>query len=191
MLNHSPNAQGLAYLDKKSDFYCVNAEYKCVNEGDEIFVCYGAHDNIRLWVEYGFSIPHNIFNRVDVPNGVLFALAETLGLDVSDEKKRIIEEMAIPNTMYLSDIKPSFGIQKNIAILLMDKLQLKDVKTLVYGSMQNEEAEDTIYLFLEALKGLLEKRVKTCSTAFSHFWTEQVEILNNIIKLREDSSDDE
>ncbi|CAD5208259.1 unnamed protein product [Bursaphelenchus xylophilus] len=189
MLNHSPNAQALAFFDKHSNTYCVNAEYRCVNEGDEIFVCYGPHDNLRLWVEYGFSIPHNIFNRVDIPNNVLFALAAAIGLDVSEEKKRIIDELAIPNTMYLSDVKPSFGLQKNVSILLMSKMELKDVKNRIYGADATNATLEVVYRIIEHLKGLLEKRVRTALPTFKHFWSEQVELLQNIINQQSDDGD--
>jgi hypothetical protein len=69
LMNHSPNAQAVAYYDKTSQQYAVSADYGCVGEGEEVFVCYGPHDNARLWLEYGFTLPGNVFNRVDLSTG--------------------------------------------------------------------------------------------------------------------------
>ncbi|VDL63235.1 unnamed protein product [Nippostrongylus brasiliensis] len=61
MLNHEPNAKGIAMLERYAKKYMVRATHFILDD-QEVTVCYGPHDNARLWMEYGFTIPNN-------PNG--------------------------------------------------------------------------------------------------------------------------
>jgi hypothetical protein len=56
-------------FDRKSHSYIVRAEHRTLMAGQQLFVCYGAHDNAQLWIEYGFRVDENPFNRVNIPIG--------------------------------------------------------------------------------------------------------------------------
>ncbi|KHN84936.1 SET domain-containing protein 4 [Toxocara canis] len=71
MLNHSTNNQGLALWDSVNGCYKVIAT-RVVLEGDQLFVCYGGHSNGRLWIDYGFTLPENIYNKVNIDYGWWF-----------------------------------------------------------------------------------------------------------------------
>ena len=69
MLNHDPEKyQGVALHEKRNGRYVVQARRQIL-EGEQVFVCYGAHDNARLLVEYGFTLPHNLGAKVLIPQG--------------------------------------------------------------------------------------------------------------------------
>ena len=36
---------------------------------DQVFICYGCHDNSKLAVEYGFAVPGNLNNTVSFTLG--------------------------------------------------------------------------------------------------------------------------
>ncbi|KAH7693647.1 SET domain containing protein, partial [Aphelenchoides avenae] len=96
MLNHSPEAQCVAYFDKHSQKYCVAAQNRSVQAGDQLFVCYGPHDNIRLWVEYGFRLEDNVFNRVNISIDLFIALARKVNMAVDSEREDVLREAALP-----------------------------------------------------------------------------------------------
>ncbi|XP_067896139.1 SET domain-containing protein 4 isoform X2 [Heterodontus francisci] len=62
LLNHSPSAQVMAAFNQKSKHYEIRTVTKC-RRYEQVFICYGPHDNQRLLLEYGFlasSNPHNV-----------------------------------------------------------------------------------------------------------------------------------
>ena len=58
LLNHSFNADVNVRLDESDQCYKIstNVPFK---KYDQLFINYGAHDNVKLFVEYGFFIPNN------------------------------------------------------------------------------------------------------------------------------------
>ncbi|XP_041067747.1 SET domain-containing protein 4 isoform X1 [Carcharodon carcharias] len=62
LLNHSPSAQVAAAFNQKSSHYEIRTVTKC-RQYEQVFICYGPHDNQRLLLEYGFlasSNPHSV-----------------------------------------------------------------------------------------------------------------------------------
>ncbi|KAI6171571.1 SET domain-containing protein [Aphelenchoides bicaudatus] len=190
LMNHSPNAQAVAYYDKITKSYLLSAEYSCVSEDAELFVCYGPHDNPRLWIEYGFCLPGNIFNRVDLPTSVFLAIAKKLcgNLD-SGKREQLIKEAAFPCTIYASDISPPHGLKKNCQILIMNNKELSQAKKIIYNDNEdleeNDEVMDLTYKVLNELSHLLRRRADACPSGYRHFWTEQIEILDALICLKD------
>nr|CAD2204293.1 unnamed protein product [Meloidogyne enterolobii] len=66
MLNHSPDASCVPFFDNKMGFFKVIAEHHSIVAGQQLFFCYGAHNNDQLWIEYGFRLLENPFNRVNI-----------------------------------------------------------------------------------------------------------------------------
>ncbi|XP_038657513.1 SET domain-containing protein 4 isoform X2 [Scyliorhinus canicula] len=64
LLNHSPSAQVTAAFNRITRHYEIRTVTKC-KRYEQVFICYGPHDNQRLLLEYGFlasSNPHNVVN---------------------------------------------------------------------------------------------------------------------------------
>uniref|UniRef100_UPI00398F7DA8 SET domain-containing protein 4 isoform X2 n=1 Tax=Pristiophorus japonicus TaxID=55135 RepID=UPI00398F7DA8 len=62
LLNHRPSAQVAAAFNQKSKHYEIRTVTKC-RRYEQVFICYGPHDNQRLLLEYGFlagSNPHSV-----------------------------------------------------------------------------------------------------------------------------------
>ncbi|KAI6243577.1 Set-29 [Aphelenchoides fujianensis] len=133
MLNHAPHAACVARFCRLTQRYVVAAERRCVRAGEELLVCYGPHDNARLWLEYGFRLPDNAHNRVDLPTELVLALAEEVGAEVTAERRRVIEEAALPCTLYASDVAPPYGLRKNAQLLQLPAAELKDAKKWLYA----------------------------------------------------------
>lgn len=70
MLNHSPDASCVPFFDNKMGFFKVIAEHHSIVAGQQLFFCYGAHNNDQLWIEYGFRLLENPFNRVNISIGL-------------------------------------------------------------------------------------------------------------------------
>lgn len=61
--------QGVALHEKVNGRYIVQAKRQ-IMQGEEVYVCYGPHDNARLLVEYGFTLPVNMNAKVLIPQGI-------------------------------------------------------------------------------------------------------------------------
>ncbi|ELW67864.1 SET domain-containing protein 4 [Tupaia chinensis] len=58
LLNHSPNVQVKAAFNEETRCYEIQAASN-YRKYEEVFICYGPHDNQRLLLEYGFVSTHN------------------------------------------------------------------------------------------------------------------------------------
>uniref|UniRef100_A0A674KHJ2 SET domain-containing protein n=1 Tax=Terrapene triunguis TaxID=2587831 RepID=A0A674KHJ2_9SAUR len=58
LLNHSPNVQVKAAFNEQTRCYEIRTESHC-RRHEELFICYGPHDNQRLLLEYGFVAINN------------------------------------------------------------------------------------------------------------------------------------
>ncbi|XP_046391912.1 SET domain-containing protein 4 [Ischnura elegans] len=58
MFNHSFNAQVNAGFNKSTRCYEIRSQTKCPSMA-QVFINYGPHDNMKLWIEYGFYLPGN------------------------------------------------------------------------------------------------------------------------------------
>uniref|UniRef100_A0A914IA68 SET domain-containing protein n=1 Tax=Globodera rostochiensis TaxID=31243 RepID=A0A914IA68_GLORO len=140
MLNHSTDAQCVAMFDHKhSRHYLIRADQHFVPAGNQLFVCYGAHDNARLWVEYGFRMnAWNPFNRVAMPQDLFIALAERCGVRVSDRRREVLGKANLCCTIYATDDEPSFALRKSCTILLLEREKLQNWSQHIFGDYFGE-----------------------------------------------------
>uniref|UniRef100_A0A8C8RYF1 SET domain-containing protein 4 n=1 Tax=Pelusios castaneus TaxID=367368 RepID=A0A8C8RYF1_9SAUR len=70
LLNHSPNVQVKAAFNEKTRCYEIGTDSHC-RRHEELFICYGPHDNQRLLLEYGFVAINNPHSGVCVSTDTL------------------------------------------------------------------------------------------------------------------------
>ncbi|NWR68014.1 SETD4 protein, partial [Bucorvus abyssinicus] len=70
LLNHSPNVQVKAAFNEQTRSYEIWTNSQC-KKYEEVFICYGPHDNQRLLLEYGFV-------AVDNPHSSVYVSPDTL-----------------------------------------------------------------------------------------------------------------
>lgn len=141
MLNHDPFAKGLAGFDSYSNEYIVRSTH-CVMEDEEVTVCYGAHDNARLWMEYGFTLSSNPNGKVIFETAEFIALAKNVGVAVSSQHEDILYTAGLPCTLYLSDEGPSWALRTNAKILLLSLSDIKRWRELIYTSRTLDSTDD-------------------------------------------------
>ncbi|NXE49803.1 SETD4 protein, partial [Casuarius casuarius] len=71
LLNHSPNVQVKAAFNEQTRSYEIRTDSQC-KKYEEVFICYGPHDNQRLLLEYGFVAIDNPHSSVYVSSDTLF-----------------------------------------------------------------------------------------------------------------------
>ncbi|XP_068000678.1 SET domain-containing protein 4 isoform X1 [Melanerpes formicivorus] len=70
LLNHSPNVQVKAAFNDQTRSYEIQTNSQC-KKYEEVFICYGPHDNQRLLLEYGFIAMDNPHSCVYVSSDIL------------------------------------------------------------------------------------------------------------------------
>ncbi|NWS66455.1 SETD4 protein, partial [Crotophaga sulcirostris] len=70
LLNHSPNVQVKAAFNEQTRSYEIRTKSRC-KKYEEVFICYGPHDNQRLLLEYGFVAMNNPHSSVYVSSDTL------------------------------------------------------------------------------------------------------------------------
>ncbi|XP_047731753.1 SET domain-containing protein 4 isoform X4 [Prionailurus viverrinus] len=70
LLNHSPRVQVEAAFNEETRCYEIRTASSC-RKHEEVFICYGPHDNQRLLLEYGFVSIHNPHACVYVSEDIL------------------------------------------------------------------------------------------------------------------------
>ncbi|KFO93903.1 SET domain-containing protein 4, partial [Buceros rhinoceros silvestris] len=70
LLNHSPNVQVKAAFNEQTRSYEIRTNSQC-KKYEEVFICYGPHDNQRLLLEYGFVAMDNPHSSVYVSSDTL------------------------------------------------------------------------------------------------------------------------
>ncbi|NXY08910.1 SETD4 protein, partial [Pteruthius melanotis] len=71
LLNHSPNVQVKAAFNEQTRSYEIRTNSQC-KKYQEVFICYGPHDNQRLLLEYGFVATDNPHSSVYVSAGWIY-----------------------------------------------------------------------------------------------------------------------
>ncbi|KAH7703182.1 SET domain containing protein [Aphelenchoides avenae] len=100
MLNHNPDAQCTAGYDASSRKFRIAAENQPVATGTQVFICYGLHDNVHLWLEYGFRLERNPFNRVDIPFDLLIDVAKRGGIAVDESCESALSDAVRPSSTF-------------------------------------------------------------------------------------------
>ncbi|MGH0133904.1 UNVERIFIED_CONTAM: hypothetical protein FKN15_067390 [Acipenser sinensis] len=70
LLNHSPGVEVTAAFNEKSQCYEIRTGRDC-RRYEQVFICYGPHDNQRLLLEYGFIAGENPHSVVYIDQDVL------------------------------------------------------------------------------------------------------------------------
>ncbi|KAK2190516.1 hypothetical protein NP493_77g00028 [Ridgeia piscesae] len=86
LLNHSSHVEVAAGFNAVTRHYEIRTLTPC-SRHDQVFICYGPHDNTRLLTEYGFVLPHNQHDVVLFNLDHLRQLA--VDFNVSDTRRKI------------------------------------------------------------------------------------------------------
>uniref|UniRef100_A0AC35ESC1 SET domain-containing protein n=1 Tax=Panagrolaimus sp. PS1159 TaxID=55785 RepID=A0AC35ESC1_9BILA len=178
MLNHDPEANCLPGFDKYSQKYRVTVGDRMVMENEQLFVCYGPHDNGKLWVEYGFRLPNNIFNNISINFNLLLAIFPKINFIPRPANIQAVKEAGFSCNLYGSEESISYGLQKTCILFLLSPSELHQWKRIIYDEEYLEVNSDLIVganeLALKIIKEIsnriqtkLEKSDKTVASLYS------------------------
>lgn len=193
MLNHVNNSQCMFAADKFKHQYFVKAN-RTVNEGQEAFVTYGGHNNARLWIDYGFRLPENMYTKVSIPIDTFFTLGKLVNLDLHDNHLKALYDAGFSTSLFATDDGPSYQILTNVKLLLMDKNQVLEWKSYApkYNDSVDEDDDEqkqlqrNVHFWLERILTELRsgmERKKNSAPQFLHWiWDEDLAVIDNVIE---------
>ncbi|CAI4223193.1 unnamed protein product [Auanema sp. JU1783] len=192
MFNHEPVEQCVALHFKACKTYEVLAA-RCIQPGEELHVTYGPHDNLRLYIEYGFVIDNNMNGKVIIPKDLFLVLAHNAGIEIHDKLERVIYEADVPTTLYKSDEGAGYSFRTNIRILLLNKKELDKWQEIVYREHSQDSDEDELddslireneiieKMMMELLPSIEQKREKA-HPEIQWMWDDQILIVQKVLE---------
>lgn len=127
LLNHTHTAQMKAYLNPVNSCYEIETQVR-YEQYDQVFINYGPHDNLKLYVEYGFILPQNPHNHVPVTMSEVVQVAKlALGEEDSNNmnnKIQLVSSLDLDKNLGVSIEGPSWSLEAAVTICLMPSHQL-------------------------------------------------------------------
>ncbi|KAH9525308.1 SET domain-containing protein 4 [Bulinus truncatus] len=149
LLNHKDRAQIRAGINPDSLSYEIitDDEYK---KHEQIFISYGPHDNTRLAVNYGFTIPNNIHNVY------YFSLEDikacvSCDLDDWDQKETIIKESGYNQNLLCYSDGLSWSLTIVLNIIVTPKELLSSWKSVTHDRAEYCENNNLVYVLAKKL----------------------------------------
>ncbi|XP_067674441.1 SET domain-containing protein 4-like isoform X2 [Haliotis asinina] len=149
LLNHSAEAKVEARVNEESGRYeIVTAdEYQ---KYDQVFIHYNPYSNDELFIEYGFTLPHNPFNVYELTTADLVILRHKLSVDNWDRKMEIIGEMKLKNDLTCRTDGMAWNLHTLLRIFAMSCEELNNWR-VIYTSEVSQENEVRALSFAKVL----------------------------------------
>lgn len=127
LLNHTHMAEMEADLNPVNRCYEI-VTHVSYNKYDQVFINYGPHDNLKLYVEYGFILPQNPHNHIPVTLSEVVSVAKiALGNEDSSNmhsKVQLICLYDLDKNLGVNIEGPTWSLEAAVTICLMPLQQL-------------------------------------------------------------------
>ncbi|XP_059176989.1 SET domain-containing protein 4-like [Physella acuta] len=138
LLNHKDTAQVKAGMNKTSCCYQIRTENSC-QKNDEVFICYGPHDNTKLFINYGFTLKQNIYNVFHFTiDDVKLCLSNVASWD---KKVAIIKQCSLDENFICGSDGISWSLKVGLKIAVLEWKLLSSWKSLLQDIPLSEENE--------------------------------------------------
>lgn len=163
LLNHSPNVQVKAAFNEETRCYEIQAASN-YRKYEEVFICYGPHDNQRLLLEYGFVSTHN-------PHACVYVSADILVKYLPSEDKQMKKKISIlKDHGFIENLTfgwdgPSWRLLTALKLLCLEAKEFIRWKKVLLGEVISDTNEKTsldiaqkiCYYFIEEANDMLQK----------------------------------
>ncbi|XP_045140503.1 SET domain-containing protein 4 isoform X2 [Echinops telfairi] len=178
LLNHSPDIQVKAAFNEETHCYEIRAASRC-RKHEEVFICYGPHDNHRLLLEYGFVSPRNPHACVYVSRDILVKYLPSTDKQMS-KKIAILKDHGFLENLTFGWDGPSWRLLTALKLLCLEAGEFTCWKKVLLGEIisdTNEKASLDITrkicsYFIEESNAVLQK--------VSHMKDEEVALTNQL-----------
>lgn len=139
LLNHSPHVQVKAAFNEKTRCYEIRTASRC-RKHQEVFICYGPHDNQRLLLEYGFVAFGNPHACVPVSGEMLVRYLPAADKQVH-KKLCILEEHGLTGNLTFGWDGPSWRLLTALKLLFLEAERFTSWKRVLLGEVISDVNE--------------------------------------------------
>ncbi|XP_028612205.1 SET domain-containing protein 4 isoform X3 [Grammomys surdaster] len=141
LLNHSPHVQVKAAFNEKTKCYEIRTASRC-RKHQEVFICYGPHDNQRLLLEYGFVSSHNPHACVPVSGDMLVKYLPPADKQVH-KKIAILKDHGFTGNLTFGWDGPSWRLLTALKLLCLEAKHFACWKKVLLGEVISDTNEKT------------------------------------------------
>ncbi|CAH6792574.1 SET domain-containing protein 4 [Phodopus roborovskii] len=141
LLNHSPHAQVKAAFNERAGCYEIRMASRC-GKHQEVFICYGPHDNRRLLLEYGFVSACNPQACVPVPGGTLVKYLPAADKQLH-KKMSILKDHGFTENLTFGWDGPSWRLLTALKLLCLEAEKFMSWKKVLLGEATSDTNERT------------------------------------------------
>ncbi|XP_074181708.1 SET domain-containing protein 4 isoform X3 [Rhinolophus sinicus] len=178
LLNHSPDVQVKAAFNEETRCYEIRTASRC-RQHEEVFICYGPHDNQRLLLEYGFVSTRNPHACVYVSEDILVKYLPSTDKQMNKKISILKDHGFIENLTFGWD-GPSWRLLTALKLLCLEASVFTCWKKVLLGEIISDTNEKTsldiaqkiCHYFIEETNAVLQK--------VSHMKDEDVALLNQL-----------
>ncbi|KAK3701040.1 hypothetical protein RRG08_063291 [Elysia crispata] len=139
LLNHTDTAKMTADVNTKSQSYEIITE-DSFKKYDQVFICYGAYDNAKLLINYGFVLTQNINNTYVFTMDNLVSCVPASSGHI-ERKVDILQEANLQRNLVCSMDGLSWSLSTALKIVLLPWKLLSKWKLLLQGASLGEDNE--------------------------------------------------
>ncbi|XP_066517200.1 SET domain-containing protein 4 [Hoplias malabaricus] len=140
LLNHCPSVQVVAGFNKQTQCYEIRSVQGC-RMFDQVFICYGPHDNQRLLLEYGFVAPGNQHSVAYVDLGIL-KLCLNEGDKQLRQKLQFLKDNDFLRNLTFGVDGPSWRLMTVLKLLSLKPEQYSSWKSVLLGAAVSWDREE-------------------------------------------------
>lgn len=141
LLNHSPGVQVKAAFNEETRCYEIRTGSSC-RRHEEVFICYGPHDNQRLLLEYGFVAARNPHACVYVSQDILVKYLPSTDKQMNKKISILKDHDFIENLTFGWD-GPSWRLLTTLKLLCLEAEEFTCWKKVLLGEIISDTNEKT------------------------------------------------
>nr|XP_027785013.1 SET domain-containing protein 4 isoform X1 [Marmota flaviventris] len=178
LLNHSPHVQVNAAFNEKTRCYEIRTASGC-RKHEEVFICYGPHDNQRLLLEYGFVSPCNPHACVYVSRDTLVKYLPSTDKQMNKKISILKDHGFIENLTFGWD-GPSWRLLTALKLLCLEAEKFTCWKKVLLGEVISDANEKTSLDVAQKICHHLLEESSAMLQRVSHMKDEKVSLVSQL-----------
>ncbi|KAL1788607.1 SET domain-containing protein 4 isoform X1, partial [Sigmodon hispidus] len=178
LLNHSPQVQVKAAFNEQTGCYEIRTASRC-RKHQEVFICYGPHDNQRLLLEYGFVSFSNPHACVPVPGEVLVRYLPPADKQVH-KKMSILKDHGFTENLTFGWDGPSWRLLTALKLLCLEAEKFTSWKKVLLGEVISDTNEKTSLGMAQKICSDLIEETQTVLGKISDMKEDKVLLINQL-----------
>ncbi|XP_072471118.1 SET domain-containing protein 4 isoform X1 [Notamacropus eugenii] len=178
LLNHSPEVQVKAAFNEETHCYEIRTTSSCTKY-EELFICYGPHDNHRLLLEYGFVASNNPHSAVYISIDTLLDQFPSVDTQM-DKKISLLKEHGFSENLTFGWDGPSWRLLTALKLLCLGEDEFTCWKKVLRGEVISHRNEWKSLVLSRKICSYYIEEAKTALQKVSHMKNEEAALKDHL-----------